>query len=279
MTPTRRKAEKKAKSEKSIGTPGALSSNNAPTPVPGGSSTPASGGSSAPVASGSPASAGASTPAPTAKPAPAKRPSVAKAAKVAPKPKPKLEAEDIPSPTSEGGEAADKKPSAVKRPSAARAKSKKLGVVFAVLAILAVLLTCAFSWYRWLYGNDALNMQGTWYVNGSDAAITITEDEIVLADDVTYTYTIDPVNKSIEFFFSDLSGCGHYRFSLDRGELAIIDGECTGTDSILSDLGWLMGALFFELQGKEAAPAEAEGAMLLSREPVAIVEEATDGTA
>lgn len=273
MTPTRRKAEKKAKSEKSIGTPGALSSNNAPTPLAGGSSTPA--GASASAAK--PASAG--TSAPAAKPAPTKRPSVAKAAKVAPKSEPKLEPEGIPTPAPEGGEAADKKTSAVKRPSATKAKSKKLTIVLAILMTFVVLGSCAFSWYRWLYGNDALNMQGTWYVNGSDAAITITEDEIILAENVTYTYTIDPVNKSIEFFFGDLSGCGHYRFSLDRGELAIIDGECTGTDSILSDLGWLMGALFFELQGKEAAPAEAEGAMLLSREPVAIVEEATDGAA
>lgn len=222
MTPTRRKAEKKAKPEKSIGATGALSSNDA------------------------------------------QKPAAAASAKV--------DSAQAASPAVEGGEEASKK-AASQRPSVAKGGSKKLRIALAALAVVVVLASLAFSWYRWLYGNDALNIRGTWYVNGSDATITITEEEIILSDDVSYTYVLDPAVKSIEYFFSDLSGCGHYRFSLDRGELAIIDGECSGADSLTGDLAWLMSALFYAAQGKEAAPAEGENVMLLSREPVTLVAE------
>lgn len=137
-----------------------------------------------------------------------------------------------------------------------------LGVAFAV--VLAGLV--AFAVYHWAWGDDARDMQGTWYVNGTEAAIVIGESEIALTDEVSYAYEVDSFSKTIDLSFGSLSGGGRYRFSLDRGELAIIDGEYTWADSFTSDLAWMLGALLDVVQGRESLPAEGDRVTLLSRE-------------
>ncbi len=148
--------------------------------------------------------------------------------------------------------------------------AKAIGVFAAVLAVLLIALLGAFAAYRWLYGNDGLDIQGSWYVNGSEAVMTFTDTEIILNDEVSYSYAINAANKTISYDFNDLHGAGSYRFSLDRGELAIIDGEPTSLETLKADFVWLLSAFVQLMKGEEAlpAPADAAGVTLLVRVPV-----------
>lgn len=140
-------------------------------------------------------------------------------------------------------------------------------IVAIVLAVLVVASVGGFSWYRWLYGDDAVDIQGTWYIAGTDTPIVVTEDQIVLNEEVSYDYVLDESAKTIEFTFSYLAGSGHYRFSLDRQALAIMDGQFGWWDTIGEDIAWLPGALLDAAGGVSASPAGAGGVTLLSRQP------------
>lgn len=138
-----------------------------------------------------------------------------------------------------------------------------------VLVGLAVAAVAGFSWLRWFSADDAADIQGTWYLAGTSTPIVITEDRINLTDDVSYRYALDTGDKTIAFTFTNLAGSGCYRFSLDRNELALVDGAFTGSDTLGRDIGWTLEALVKKLQGDSLAPAEAgaEGLTLLSRTP------------
>lgn len=138
-----------------------------------------------------------------------------------------------------------------------------------VLVGIVVVAVAGFSWLRWFSADDAADIQGTWYLAGTSTPIVITEDRINLTDDVSYRYALDTGDKTIAFTFTNLAGSGCYRFSLDRNELALVDGTFTGSDTLGRDIGWTLEALVKKLQGGSLAPAEAgaEGVTLLSRTP------------
>lgn len=135
-----------------------------------------------------------------------------------------------------------------------------------VVCALLIAGLAAFAAYHWAWGDDAQDIQGTWYVNGTPATISIGENEIVLTDEVSYGYELDSFSKTIDLHFGKLSGGGRYRFSLDRGELAIVDGGYGWTSSFASDLAWIFGALLGAVRGEEVSPAEGDQVTLLSRE-------------
>lgn len=166
-----------------------------------------------------------------------------------------------------GDEASAEKGSKTSAEGASRRTGLVVRVVAAVLAALLVVSVGGFSWYRWLAGDDALDIQGTWYIAGTDTPIVITEEQIVLNEEVSYGYVLDESAKTIEFTFSYLEGAGHYRFSLDRQMLAIMDGEFGWWDTLGDDLAWLPGALADALGGATASPAGSGGVTLLSRDP------------
>lgn len=126
-----------------------------------------------------------------------------------------------------------------------------LGVV--VLAILALVL--AFCANRWWLHDDAVDIQGTWQVDGSSASVTFTEDSIVLTDEVAYNYEIDPENKTIKFNFGNLSGEGYYRFSLDRNQLSVTDGKTNATGDLMEDISWWINAVIAQVRGYQLSPA------------------------
>lgn len=155
-----------------------------------------------------------------------------------------------------------------------KSPAAKALTAFAVAAFaLLLVLMCAFAGYRWLYGNDGQDIQGSWYVNGSPATMSFTESEIILNDEVSYDYALNGADKTISFSFSDLVGSGSYRFSLDRNTLAIFDGEPSAIDTLKADFTWFLGALVCVMKGEEPspAPADAENVTLLMR----VVEEPT----
>ena len=117
-------------------------------------------------------------------------------------------------------------------------------VIIIVVAILCVYLL-GFSWNQWMRGDDEIDIQGVWQIAGSENTVTITQDYIQLTPDVKYPYTIDTAGKTITFTFADLSGTGRYRFSIDRNQLAIIEGPSFSTvGNTFSDIFWF-GRSFF----------------------------------
>ena len=143
-------------------------------------------------------------------------------------------------------------------------------VVAVLVAIAVVVVTVgSFSWGRWLRYDDAADLQGAWYANGTTSLVTVDGQEIHLTSDVAYGYTLDTGAKTITFTFGDLQGQGRYRFSADRSELVITDGDgFSFWGNLFSDIGWQFGQLITGLQGKEAPREEAvDGVTVLDRTP------------
>lgn len=143
-------------------------------------------------------------------------------------------------------------------------------VVAVLVAIAVVVVTVgSFSWGRWLRYDDAADFQGAWYANGTTSLVTVDGQEIHLTSDVAYGYTLDTGAKTITFTFGDLQGQGRYRFSADRSELVITDGDgFSFWGNLFSDIGWQFGQLITGLQGKEAPREEAvDGVTVLDRTP------------
>lgn len=160
-------------------------------------------------------------------------------------------------------------------PSPSKRSRRRHPVRTAILAALVVIVLVAgavmggFSWLRWFSENDAADLQGTWYLAGTATPIEITEDRIQLTDDVSYRYTLNDSDKTFELSFGNLNGGGRYRFSLDRNQVALVDGDFSGADTLGDDFGWTLRALIEAAQGRVLAPEEkaAKGVTLLSRTP------------
>ena len=156
-------------------------------------------------------------------------------------------------------------------------------VVAVLVAIAVVVVTVgSFSWGRWLRYDDAADFQGAWYANGTTSLVTVDGQEIHLTSDVAYGYTLDTGAKTITFTFGDLQGQGRYRFSADRSELVITDGDgFSFWGNLFSDIGWQFGQLITGLQGKEAPREEVvDGVTVLDRvshDAAAVPREAGDG--
>ena len=143
-------------------------------------------------------------------------------------------------------------------------------VVAVLVAIAVVVVTVGtFSWNRWLRYDDAADFQGAWYANGTTSLVTVDGQEIHLTSDVAYGYTLDTGAKTITFTFADLQGQGRYRFSADRSELVITDGDgFSFWGNLFSDIGWQFGQLISGLQGKEVPREEVvDGVTVLDRTP------------
>ena len=174
----------------------------------------------------------------------------------------------------QAGARADGSPRAARNPRKRRRVVRVIVVTVLVLALVAFGAAAAgFTWLRWYSADDAADFQGTWYLAGTATPITITEDRIRLTDDVSYHYTLDPETKTFELTFGNLVGGGRYRFSLDRQELALVDGRFDGSDTLESDLSWTLRALVEEIQGNALSPEAAmdAGVTLLTRAPAKAV--------
>ena len=164
-----------------------------------------------------------------------------------------------------------------------RKRRHPVRVAVVSVAIVVVLLVGAaaggFAWLHWFSEDDAADFAGTWYLAGTATPITIAEDRIQLTDDVSYRYALNDQDKTFELSFGNLKGGGRYRFSLDRNQLALVDGDFSGADTLGDDIVWTLRALTESAQGRVLAPEEAaRGVTLLSRTPTGTpsLPEATD---
>ena len=138
----------------------------------------------------------------------------------------------------------------------------------------------AFSCWRWTFANDAQDIQGTWYIAGTQKTVDVTADGIKLADDVTYSYTIDEGAKTLSLSFGNMEGEARYRFSLDRQTLALRDGETTWGNSLSEDISWTIAALGRAIQGEQASPElSGDSTMVLTRTPQDLSPEGASGAA
>lgn len=141
-----------------------------------------------------------------------------------------------------------------------------LVVALCVLAAL-VLVTAAFSWQRWLRYDDAADFQGAWQVPAAENPVVIDNVKIVLTDEVSYHYRIDPFAKTISYEFGDLAGGGHYRFSADRSTLVIEEnGDWWWLTTLFDDIAAGWGDVVRAAQGlPPEVPTASEGVTVLVR--------------
>lgn len=166
-------------------------------------------------------------------------------------------------------------------PSRKRRHPVRVAVVSVVIVVVLLVGAAAggFAWLRWFSEDDAADFTGTWYLAGTTAPIAITEDRIQLTDDVSYRYALNDQDKTFELSFGNLKGGGRYRLSLDRNQLALVDGDFSAADTLGDDITWTLRALTESAQGRVLAPGEAaRGVTLLSRTPTGTpsLPEATD---
>ena len=145
-------------------------------------------------------------------------------------------------------------------------------IIIGILVTLVLLfggLLVAFGIFRWYTYDDVADIQGIWYHEGTTMPVTITEDEIQLTDEVAYKYELDPEAKTITFKFGNMEGGGRYRFSMDRSEMAIADGEFDGGQNFMDDALWTANALFRKIFFAEDTPVSegGEGISVFSKEP------------
>ena len=96
----------------------------------------------------------------------------------------------------------------VKAKSRKRRLSRRFVIIAcSVVAVLAI-ATGLLSWNQWLRYDDAADIQGTWVIDGSSATITVTDSEIKMSDDVSYSYSLDTFSKTISFSFGKYAGSG-----------------------------------------------------------------------
>ena len=154
------------------------------------------------------------------------------------------------------------------RPSSAKKRRKWPFVVAGAVVLVVAAVIIAFSCWRWTFANDAQDIQGTWYIAGTQKAVDVTADGIKLSDDVTYSYTIDADAKTLSLSFGNMEGGARYRFSLDKQTLALRDGEATWGDSLSEDISWTIAALGRAIQGEQASPElSGDSTMVLTRTP------------
>lgn len=124
-------------------------------------------------------------------------------------------------------------------------------VIFIVLVLLLLGATILFCYFRWWAYDDAASIQGTWRQAGSNVTMEITDQKLILTDDVAYDYVIDPGSKTIAFTFGGLTGHARYRFSLDHQQLSIEDGNFDWFGTLVQDIPWTASAVAEMLTGQD----------------------------
>ncbi len=141
---------------------------------------------------------------------------------------------------------------------AARIRLVRLILILIFVALLIALIA-VFWWVRWGSTNDIAAIQGTWQIEGTNATVQITDEQIVLTDEVSYDYAIDPDSKTIVYKFGSLDGQGRYRLSLDGSELALEDGKFDAFGTLMTDIPWTVEAFIAQLTGANATSPDFGG--------------------
>lgn len=104
-----------------------------------------------------------------------------------------------------------------------RRLSRRFVIIACSVVVVLALGTGLLSWNQWFRYDDAADIQGTWVIDGSTATISITDSEIKMNDEVSYSYSLDTFNKTVSFQFGKYIGSGSYAFSPERTTLVITE--------------------------------------------------------
>ena len=153
---------------------------------------------------------------------------------------------------------------------AQHAKPKKrrwmrvVGIVFGVVVAALLVAVGYIAGNRWVRFDDSADMQGRWFAYGTDVPIQFQNGSIVLNDETSYAYSIDPTAKTIAYTFGNLAGQGRYWFNAERDVLIITDGaHYTMWSTLLDDVSYDIARLF----GKSELPTT-DASIVLSRSVV-----------
>lgn len=155
-----------------------------------------------------------------------------------------------------------------RRGSTAKQRKRRWPLIAIGSVLLVVLLTVgAYSWDRWLRYDDAAEFQGEWQTHGTTAVVVIDGETIKLTEDVSWSYTLDTGAKTIAFTFGNMEGAGRYRFSIDRSQLVITDGEdYSWLSTLTDDIVWQFDQLARAVQGQpQEEPPSGDGYTVLDR--------------
>lgn len=102
----------------------------------------------------------------------------------------------------------------------------------AVIIVVLAVATGLLSWNQWFRYDDAADIQGSWAVEGTNEVITFTDTDIVMTPEVSYPYTLDTFNKTIDFSFKQYGGEGKYVFSPERTTLVITETDADTQEEV-----------------------------------------------
>ena len=154
-----------------------------------------------------------------------------------------------------------------RRGTAAKPRKRRWPLVVTGSVLLVILLAVGgFSWDRWLRYDDA-RVPGRVANPGTTAVVVIDGETIKLTEDVSWTYTLDTGAKTIAFTFGNMEGSGRYRFSLDRSQLVITDGDgYSWLSTLADDIAWQFDQLVRAIQGQpQEEPPSGDGYTVLDR--------------
>jgi len=152
------------------------------------------------------------------------------------------------------------------RDAAARVQPKT--VVIVAVMVVAVIAVALFAFNRWGRYDDHADLQGTWYVMGTEVPITIDAETIRFNEEVSYNYEINPREKTISYTFGPMAGQGRYWFSDDRKHLVITDGDgYTAAGTTVDDLIHAFLDFSTSAGGGIVEMPQGEGIIAFSRTP------------
>lgn len=122
------------------------------------------------------------------------------------------------------------------KPKTRKGISRKFLTVSLVIITTLVIGIGLMAWNQWFRYDDTADIQGTWTIDGSSETITITDSEMIMTDDVSYTYSLDTFEKTITFSFEQYSGEGSYAFSFDRTTFVITETDADSGEEVSTTL-------------------------------------------
>lgn len=141
-------------------------------------------------------------------------------------------------------------------------------VVIAAIMVVAVIAVALFAFNRWGRYDDHADLQGTWYVMGTEVPITIDAETIRFNEEVSYNYEINSREKTISYTFGPMAGQGRYWFSDDRKHLVITDGDgYTAAGTTVDDLIHAFLDFSTSAGGGIVEMPQGEGIIAFSRTP------------
>lgn len=127
-----------------------------------------------------------------------------------------------------------------------------LAIVAFLLVVVVALVTYA-SLSRWVFVDDATDIKGSWHLSAEPVSVVISDTEMNLADEVSYTYTMDTQAKVINETLGNMKGAARYRFSEDRNSVAIFDDSSSDwLNNAMIDLRWYVDCAFAKVFGGES---------------------------